>query len=97
MVIYTTMRTHTGKKPAILQVLSGFIYPKPQLYVMTIIFGLVLLWLHLGLCSAMRTHAGEKPEQLQVLSQCTHLTNMIICNEKLMPTILMVTCAQVLY
>ncbi len=34
MVIYDIMRTHTGKKPANLQVLSGFIYPKPQPFVM---------------------------------------------------------------
>ena len=97
MVIYTAMRTHTGKKPAKLQVLSGFIYPKPQLFVMTNIFPLVLWWLPLSFCSAMRTHAGEKPEQLQVLSECTYPTNMIACNEKRMPTILIGTCAQVLH
>ena len=42
MVIYTAMRTHTGMKPAKLQVFSGFIYPKPQLFVMINIFSLVL-------------------------------------------------------
>ena len=93
MVTYTAMRTHTSKKPAKLQVLSEFIYPNPQLFVMTNIFPLVLWWLPLSFCSAMRTHACEKPEQLQVLSECTYPTNMIVCNEKLMPTILMVTCS----
>ena len=29
MVIYTAMRTHTGKNPTKLLMLSGFIYPSP--------------------------------------------------------------------
>ncbi len=89
--------THTGNKPAHLQVLSGFIYPKPQLLVMANTCPLVLWWLPLGFCSAMRTYVVENPEQLQVLSECTYPTNIIVCNAKLMPTILMVTCAQGLY
>ncbi len=96
MVIYTVMRTHTGKNPANLQVLSGLIYSKSQLFVMTQIFPLVLLCLPLSFCCAMRTHAGQKPEQLQVLSECTYPTNMIACIEKCMPTILIGTCAQFL-
>ncbi len=41
MVIFAAMRAHTGKKPANLQVLSGFIHPKPRLLVLTNIFPLV--------------------------------------------------------
>ena len=72
MVIYTAMRTHTGKKPANLQVPSGFIYPKPQLFIMTNIFPLVLWWLPLIVCSATRTHAGEKPAKRLVLAEIIH-------------------------
>ncbi len=109
------MRTHTGKKPANLLVLSEFIYPKTQRFVMTNIVPLVLWWLPLSFCSAIRTHTGENPEQLQVLSECNYPTNMIACNEKrrcclnvclpckndcnekLMPTILVVICAQIIH
>ncbi len=72
MVIYTAMRTRTGKQPANLQVPSGFIYPKPQLFIMTNIFPLVLWWLPLIVCSATRTHAGEKPAKRLVLAEIIH-------------------------
>ena len=105
------MRAHAGEEPVQLQVL--YTTTGALRMFLSYIFGhnenlnyvvcndkhiqTGIMVLRLSFCSAIRTHACEKPVQMQVLSECTYPTNIIVCNEKLIPTIQMVTSAQVLY
>ncbi len=58
---------------------------------MTNLFLPVLWWHVVSFITAMRTHTRENCSQLQVLSGFTYHTNMIVCNEKGIPEILMMT------
>ena len=67
-----------GKKPAKPQLFTGFIYPKPQLVVMTILLPFFWWWYVLSFFSAMRTHTGEKLAKRLVLAEVIHWPNMVV-------------------